>query len=89
MGLFDQILLFQQHGTVYWQTGAEELLKSLNPDSFLHTQLTSAFSVASSPVWMDSSTTEQCRQLEEAVGGPQVRASTVIFINSTIFKMIS
>uniref|UniRef100_A0A1B6HDA3 Xylulose kinase n=1 Tax=Homalodisca liturata TaxID=320908 RepID=A0A1B6HDA3_9HEMI len=61
----------QQHGTVYWQSGAEETLKTLDPDSFLHTQLASAFSVSSSPVWMDSSTTQQCRQLEAAVGGPQ------------------
>lgn len=27
------------------------------------------FSVSDSPVWMDSSTSEQCRQLEEAYGG--------------------
>ncbi|XP_054281168.1 xylulose kinase-like [Macrosteles quadrilineatus] len=61
----------QQHGTVYWQVGAEETLKTLDPDSFLHTQLASAFSVTSSPVWMDSSTSLQCRQLEEHVGGAQ------------------
>jgi xylulokinase len=24
-----------------------------------------------SPIWMDSSTTPQCRRLEEAMGGPQ------------------
>lgn len=64
----------QQHGTVYWQLGAEETLKSLDPSSFLHTQLASAFSVTSSPVWMDSSTAAQCRQLEDAVGGPKALA---------------
>ena len=32
------------------------------------------FSVPSSPIWMDASTTKQCRQLEEAVGGPMVNA---------------
>ena len=29
------------------------------------------FSISDSPVWMDSSTTAQCRQLEAAVGGAQ------------------
>ena len=27
------------------------------------------FAVADSPVWMDSSTTEQCRDLEQKIGG--------------------
>ena len=30
------------------------------------------FSVKDSPIWMDSSTTTQCRHLEKAVGGAQV-----------------
>jgi len=59
----------QQHGSVYWRKGARNILSSCQPDKFLHTQLSSAFSVQDSPVWMDSSTTEQCRQLEVAVGG--------------------
>nr|CAI5863420.1 unnamed protein product [Callosobruchus analis] len=61
----------QQHGTVYWQKGAEETLKTLSSSDFLHQQLNSSFSVTSSPIWMDSSTTKQCKQLEEAVGGPE------------------
>ena len=60
----------QQHGSVYWRRGAAETLSSCQPDKFLHQQLASAFSVQDSPVWMDSSTTQQCRSLEEAVGGP-------------------
>ena len=32
-----------------------------------------SFSVPDSPIWMDSSTTKQCRALEAALGGPQVR----------------
>jgi len=63
----------QQHGTVYWTNGAEKTLQTLNPTGFLHMQLASCFSVVNSPVWMDSSTTKQCKQLEDAVGGPQVR----------------
>ena len=40
-------------------------------DKFLHDELAHAFSVLDSPVWMDSSTTAECRKLEEAVGGAQ------------------
>ena len=60
----------QQHGSVYWRRGAQQILTDCQPDKFLHQQLASAFSVQDSPVWMDSSTSEQCHQLEEAVGGP-------------------
>lgn len=61
----------QQHGSVYWRTGAAKTLENLQPDRFLHEQLAQAFSVTDSPIWMDSSTSVQCCQLEEAVGGPQ------------------
>ncbi|XP_043245698.1 xylulose kinase-like isoform X2 [Amphibalanus amphitrite] len=61
----------QQHGCVLWRAGAEATLGSLEPDQFLHQQLESAFSVRNSPIWMDSSTTAQCRALEQYVGGPQ------------------
>ncbi|XP_026676147.1 xylulose kinase [Diaphorina citri] len=62
----------QQHGTVYWNRGARSVLRSLDPAHFLHSQLASCFSISHSPVWMDASTTQQCRQLEAAVGGPEV-----------------
>lgn len=62
----------QQHGTVYWQKGSEAVMQSLDPSSFLHTQLASCFTVPNSPIWMDSSTTEYCRKLESAVGGSEV-----------------
>lgn len=61
----------QQHGSVYWQRGARCTLQSLQPHRFLHEQLRDAFSLADSPIWQDCSTTEQCQQLENAVGGPQ------------------
>ena len=41
---------------------------------FLHSQLAHAFSVLDSPVWMDSSTSTECEQLEAAVGGAYVLA---------------
>ncbi|GJQ84749.1 hypothetical protein Trydic_g4878, partial [Trypoxylus dichotomus] len=61
----------QQHGSVYWQKGADDKLKHLDSDQFLHQQLSTYFSVINSPVWMDSSTTKYCRELEEAVGGAE------------------
>lgn len=47
------------------------MLQQANPDKFLHDELAHAFSVLDSPVWMDSSTSEQCRLMEEEVGGAQ------------------
>ncbi|XP_050297217.1 xylulose kinase-like isoform X2 [Anthonomus grandis grandis] len=64
----------QQHGSVYWQNGAEDSLKNLNPSEFLHEQLSHSFSVSNSPIWMDSSTTKQCGELEMAVGGAEALA---------------
>jgi len=59
----------QQHGSVYWRKGAEDILGGLQPERFMHEQLASAFSVHDSPIWMDCSTAEQCALLEAAVGG--------------------
>ncbi len=64
----------QQHGSVYWRKGAQRLLRRLNPDLPLRDQLASAFVMDESPIWMDSSTTAQCRALEKALGGPQAVA---------------
>ncbi|XP_070348720.1 xylulose kinase isoform X3 [Equus asinus] len=72
---FSQVLALsgagQQHGSVYWKTGASQVLTSLSPNLPLHEQLQACFSISDCPVWMDSSTTAQCRQLEAAVGGAQ------------------
>ncbi|TRY68841.1 hypothetical protein TCAL_03047 [Tigriopus californicus] len=64
----------QQHGSVYWRQGIHDIFQGLNPDKFLHDELAHAFSILDSPVWMDSSTTEECRILEELLGGPQALA---------------
>lgn len=61
----------QQHGSVWWKNGSSELLGNLNYDDFLHKQLVSAFSLTNSPIWMDSSTTEECNMIQDHVGGPQ------------------
>ncbi|KAJ0963318.1 hypothetical protein J5N97_028440 [Dioscorea zingiberensis] len=59
----------QQHGSVYWKKGSNAILASLNTKEPLVSQLADAFSTKESPIWMDSSTTSQCREIEEAVGG--------------------
>lgn len=59
----------QQHGSVYWKTGSSRTLSSLDPKNKLVEQLNESFSVNESPVWMDSSTGEQCKAIEKAVGG--------------------
>lgn len=82
----------QQHGSVYWQKNAGDILGKLDPGDFLHIQLASCFSVPDSPIWMDSSTTKQCKMLEEAVGGPEVSRAYFVLIcfNLTnLFKEIS
>lgn len=59
----------QQHGSVYWKSGSSVILSSLDATKPLVDQFGDAFSVKESPIWMDSSTTAQCREIEKAVGG--------------------
>lgn len=64
----------QQHGTVYWKNGSEEILKTLDSGKSLAEQLETGFSVENSPIWMDSSTEKQCQELESFVGGDRKMA---------------
>ncbi|TBU37301.1 D-xylulose kinase [Dichomitus squalens] len=65
----------QQHGSVYWSKDAERLLASLDASRPLAEQLEpDAFSLPRAPIWQDSSTTRECRELEEAIGGAQALA---------------
>ncbi|XP_049375735.1 xylulose kinase 2 [Solanum verrucosum] len=59
----------QQHGSVFWKKGSAAILSSLDAKRSLVEQLNDAFSTKESPIWMDSSTTEQCKAIEKAVGG--------------------
>ncbi|XP_076384623.1 xylulose kinase isoform X2 [Megalopta genalis] len=74
----------QQHGTVYWGKGSRNHLRQLDPTKFLHEQLVASFSVTASPVWVDSSTTKECKILEEIVGGPQ-RISLISSFLASLF----
>lgn len=62
----------QQHGSVYWRTGAEDLLQGLTPSEDLVKQLyPNAFSRDTAPNWQDHSTKVQCGRMEARVGGPE------------------
>ncbi|XP_076146623.1 xylulose kinase isoform X1 [Alosa pseudoharengus] len=64
----------QQHGSVYWKKEACQVLSRLDPEKPLHKLLQGQFAVEDSPIWMDSSTSAQCSNLEKAVGCAQTLA---------------
>jgi xylulokinase len=53
----------QQHGSVWWKTSSINTLRNVNNTEKLHQQLSSAFSLSLSPIWMDSSTTIECQEI--------------------------
>ena len=61
----------QQHGTVYMNQTAAAALAALDPAVPLAAQVGGIFSRPTAPIWMDTSTAVQCRQLEGGVGGRQ------------------
>ncbi len=64
----------QQHGSVYLKAGARAALRGLDPAKPLRGQAEGIYSVPASPVWMDSSTGRECRERDDALGGPQAVA---------------
>ncbi|MGQ4875820.1 MAG: xylulokinase [Promethearchaeia archaeon] len=59
----------QQHGTVYLNEKFEKKLNNLNPYEIIRYQIDDCFSRRTSPIWMDSSTTRQCEEIRNALGG--------------------
>jgi xylulokinase len=66
----------QQHGSVWLNTSAKSKLSSLSPTMSLTEQLNDIFSMPNGPIWMDSSTSQYCKELEDVVGGAKVLATT-------------
>lgn len=64
----------QQHGSVYLNTRAPDALADLNPAKTLVEMLRDIFSRATSPIWMDSSTSVECAEIREALGGIEATA---------------
>jgi len=58
----------QQHGSVYLNSRFADALARLTPTSALADQLASALARPTSPIWMDSSTSEACRELDARFG---------------------
>ncbi|KRX07026.1 hypothetical protein PPERSA_07189 [Pseudocohnilembus persalinus] len=60
----------QQHGQIYYRHNFQKILQNLDSKYSLldHFQDNYAFSVDQCPIWMDCSTTEQCKQLEKQIG---------------------
>ncbi|MCX7712511.1 MAG: FGGY-family carbohydrate kinase [Chthoniobacterales bacterium] len=59
----------QQHGSVYLSKSYGRQLRWLDPGKSLRIQLKSCFTREVSPIWMDTSTSEECREIGEVMGG--------------------
>ena len=64
----------QQHGSVYLNDRAAGALTSLNPARSLVENLSGIFSRTTSPIWMDSSTSAECAEIREKLGGIKATA---------------
>ncbi|WP_193210658.1 xylulokinase [Luteolibacter marinus] len=59
----------QQHGSLYFDDTLEARLGSLKAAESLEGQLSGALTRATAPIWMDTSTGEECAEITAAVGG--------------------
>jgi xylulokinase len=64
----------QQHGTVYLNQGAADKMGGLSPAIGFAAGLPDIFSRPFCPIWMDSSTTQECREITVAIGGDSALA---------------
>jgi len=65
----------QQHGSVYLKAGAATALAQLDPSQPLAPQVAPLLSRPAVPIWLDSSTSSSCAEIESAVGGAAVLAA--------------
>ena len=61
----------QQHGSVYFNSSATAALGALDPARPLAVQIAPILSRPVSPIWMDSSTGDECAEITTAVGGAE------------------
>ena len=64
----------QQHGSVYLNAGASSALANFDPSRPLAEQVKPLLSWEVAPIWMDSSTSSECAEIERAVGGERTLA---------------
>ncbi|MFT5882698.1 MAG: xylulokinase [Crocinitomicaceae bacterium] len=58
----------QQHATVYLNEHFERVLENLSPNIPLAEQLSDVFTRPVSPIWLDSSTHQDCKEITTAIG---------------------
>ncbi len=58
----------QQHGSVYLNSRFSQALADLKPAASLTEQLKDVLARPTSPIWMDSSTSAECRELDQQFG---------------------
>ncbi len=58
----------QQHGSVYLNSDWFETVSSLSTAQSLSAQIEGCLSRATSPIWMDSSTSEECAEIAATIG---------------------
>jgi xylulokinase len=73
----------QQHGSVYLNRRAAAALKEMDPARTIRENLQDCFARETAPVWMDSSTAEECAEMTAALGGPEAMAEAT---GSTAFE---
>lgn len=59
----------QQHGSVYVNETFDAIIAKLDPASSLKSQLSNTLTRPTSPIWMDTSTGAECKEIASAVGG--------------------
>ena len=64
----------QQHGSVYLNSSWVDVVQTLDGSRPLADQIRNVFARDESPIWMDSSTAEECAEITAAVGGEHVLA---------------
>jgi xylulokinase len=64
----------QQHGSVYVNAAWTRAIEGLDPRRPIVEQIRGAFAREQSPIWMDSSTAEECAEIASAVGGADALA---------------
>lgn len=60
----------QQHGSVYLNAEFELRLQQLDSSRDIAAQLSGVFARPVAPIWMDRTTTVECREITAAMGGP-------------------
>jgi xylulokinase len=64
----------QQHGSVYLNADAPRMLSRLDPAQPLASQVAPILARRVAPIWLDSSTSTECAEITDAVGGPGLLA---------------